>query len=219
MLRMKKQSGFSLIELMIALLLGLIVTGIAISMYVSTLGITRQTVTTMRLNQELRTTMDMMVRDIRRSGYWAAASLAGSPYEDAVAGGLPVNLFDDFTATAPTTASAATCVVLAYDYDGLGASDINKLIGYRLKDDAVEVLWKTSVITSGADCTGVSNWQNLTDENSTVITGLVFEPLPSAASFASAAARSIKITLTGQSATDARLVKQLVEEVRVRNDL
>lgn len=207
-----KQGGFSLIELMIALLLGLIVTGIAISMYVSTLGITRQTVTSVRLSQELRTVMDMMVRDIRRSGYWAGTSITGNPYDDAVSGGLPVNVFNYISA------SAANCVVLAYDYDSTGSSNIEHLIGYRedTTDNAVEVLWKTSGISSGADCT-VSGWQNITDENTTTITGLTFEPLPSAASFATASARSIRITLRGQSVSDSRLVKELIEEVRVRN--
>ncbi|GGC03729.1 hypothetical protein GCM10011352_32440 [Marinobacterium zhoushanense] len=218
MLRMKRQAGFTLIELMIALLLGLIVTAIAISMYVSTLGITRQTVTSVRLSQEMRTVMDMMVRDIRRSGYWAGGSLTGNPHAAVVSGGLPVNVF-----TSPKSSDSDSCVVLSYDYDADGAATIEHLMGYRMDDaqGAVEVLWaSSSTLTGDVDCSVLpSNWQNLTDNSTTVITQLLFQRLPSAASFASAAARSIRITLRGESSSDDRLVKELIEEVRVRNDI
>ncbi|MBV1786687.1 prepilin-type N-terminal cleavage/methylation domain-containing protein [Marinobacterium sp. D7] len=214
----KQERGFTLIELMIALLLGLIVTGIAISMYVSTLGITRQTVTSVRLSQELRTVMDMMVRDIRRSGYWAGTVIANNPHAGVVSGGLPVNVF-----TSPNSSDSNSCVVLSYDYDADGSATIEHLMGYRMDDaqSAVEVLWaSSSTLTGGVNCSVLpGNWQNLTDESTTVITQLLFERLPSAASFASAAARSIRITLRGESASDNRLVKELIEEVRVRNDL
>ncbi|KEA64527.1 Type IV fimbrial biogenesis protein PilW [Marinobacterium lacunae] len=217
MLKMRRETGFTLIEMMIALLLGLIVTGIAISMYVSTLGITKQTVTSVRLSQELRTVMDMMVRDIRRAGYWAGGTLTGNPH-GVVSGGLPVNVF-----TSPKSSDSNSCVVLSYDYDADGSATIEHLMGYRLDDaqNAVEVLWtSSSTLTGGVDCSVLpGNWENLTDDSTTVITELLFERLPSAASFASAAARSIRITLRGESASDDRLVKELIEEVRVRNDL
>ncbi|MBR9885081.1 MAG: prepilin-type N-terminal cleavage/methylation domain-containing protein [Oceanospirillales bacterium] len=217
MLKMRREAGFTLIEMMIALLLGLIVTGIAISMYVSTLGITKQTVTSVRLSQELRTVMDMMVRDIRRAGYWAGDVIANNPHA-VVSGGLPVNVFQS-----PNAAAADSCVVLSYDYDSDGSATIEHLMGYRLDDtqNAIEVLWaSSSTLTGGVDCSVLpGNWQNLTDQNSTVITELLFERQPSAAAFASAASRSIRITLKGESASDSRLVKELIEEVRVRNDL
>ncbi|MFC6670995.1 prepilin-type N-terminal cleavage/methylation domain-containing protein [Marinobacterium aestuariivivens] len=216
---LKFQQGVSLIELMIAMVLGLLVSAIVIGMFSSTVGSTRQAVSAMRLNQELRTVMDMMVRDIRRSGYWAGDSVASNPHASVIQAGLPVNVF-----TSPKSADANSCVVLSYDYDADQSATIEHLMGYRLDDaeGAVEVLWaSSSSLTSNVDCTVLNstNWENLTDREAVDITGLVFTPLPSAASFASATVRSIQITLTGQSKSDSKLVRQLIEEVRVRNDL
>jgi prepilin peptidase dependent protein B len=66
----KKETGFSLIELMIAMSLGLIVVGGAISVFLATSNSNRDVLNAMRLNQELRGVMSFVVRDLRRAGSW-----------------------------------------------------------------------------------------------------------------------------------------------------
>jgi type II secretory pathway component PulJ len=69
----KKQVGFSLIELMIAIALGMIIiTGVV---YVASSGMRTNTETlrTTRLEQELRGVLLMLNRDLKRAGYYANA--------------------------------------------------------------------------------------------------------------------------------------------------
>ncbi|HVR80736.1 MAG TPA: prepilin-type N-terminal cleavage/methylation domain-containing protein [Luteimonas sp.] len=65
--RSGKARGFSLIELMVALVVGLIVVGATLALVVAIMKSNRQTLQSTRLNQELRATMAVIVNDLRRS--------------------------------------------------------------------------------------------------------------------------------------------------------
>lgn len=59
--------GFSLIELMVALVVGLIVVGAVLALVVAIMKSNRQTLQSTRLNQELRATMAVIANDLRRA--------------------------------------------------------------------------------------------------------------------------------------------------------
>lgn len=63
------QQGFSLVELMIALIAGLIVSGAVLSFFLSSMKSNGEYVQSTRLTQELRNTLDLMTRDLQRAGY------------------------------------------------------------------------------------------------------------------------------------------------------
>ena len=65
----RAQSGFSLVELMIALVAGLLVSGATVAFLLSSMKSNGEYVTSTRLTQELRNTMDLVTRDLRRAGY------------------------------------------------------------------------------------------------------------------------------------------------------
>jgi len=65
--RASASGGFSLVELMIALVLGLIVVGAVIALVVAILHSNRQTLQSTRLNQELRATLALIANDLRRA--------------------------------------------------------------------------------------------------------------------------------------------------------
>lgn len=93
--------GFSLVELMVAMVLGLVVSGAVIALVVAIIHSNRQTLQSTRLNQELRATLAVIANDLRR------ARAVDDPLSIAVAaGGNPFRAVD--TAT-------AGCVVYAYD--------------------------------------------------------------------------------------------------------
>jgi prepilin-type N-terminal cleavage/methylation domain-containing protein len=71
---LSRQKGFSLVELMISLTLGLVVMGGALSIVTSILATNTSTLKMTRLNEELRTVMMMLTRDLRRAGSWGLAS-------------------------------------------------------------------------------------------------------------------------------------------------
>lgn len=111
MLMTKTQKGFNLIELMIALVLGLLVSAAAINIYVANMASQTENMKLMRLNQDMRSIMDLMVRDIRRSGFATSSPdtnfdcLKSNPFNK-------MGFFDSGTASA---SNPATCVVFAYN--------------------------------------------------------------------------------------------------------
>jgi len=219
MKRRSKQSGVTLIELMIGMLLGLIVTGIAISMYISTLGITRQTNNTVRLGHELRASLDLITKDIRRAGYWNGSNIASSPHASVIDQDLPLMVF---TASAPTAAvTDGDCVVLSYDFNRDGLTAVREILAYRLASSAIQSLYvASSSASSGVDCTITGDWNDVTDPSFVEITTLNFSLIPSGvASFAAASVRAIEIEIQGEVVSDDNIVRQLVEEVRIRNDI
>jgi type II secretory pathway component PulJ len=68
------QSGFGLVELMIGLLVGMIVVGAAVSLLGTTMTSSNDSIKMTRLDQELRQTMTMLTRDLRRATIWDPAA-------------------------------------------------------------------------------------------------------------------------------------------------
>jgi prepilin-type N-terminal cleavage/methylation domain-containing protein len=64
-----RQAGFSLIELMVALVAGLIVSAAVVAFTMSSFRSNGEYVLSTRLTQELRNSLDLVVRDLRRAGY------------------------------------------------------------------------------------------------------------------------------------------------------
>jgi len=64
-----QQKGITLIEIMIGLLVGAIITAGAINMFNNNLKSSTDNLNLTKLNQDMRAIMDIMVRDIRRAGY------------------------------------------------------------------------------------------------------------------------------------------------------
>jgi len=107
----KKMRGFSMVELMVGLVVGLIVSGSILAFTMSSFKSNSDYVQSTRLSQELRNTMDLVTRKLRRAGYDenALSYLAkgsGSPFTH-------LSL-----ATAGASAGTYKCVIYAYDRDG-----------------------------------------------------------------------------------------------------
>lgn len=73
---MKKMKGFSLIELMVAMVVGLFVAAIVATMYVSIIRANSTTVQVSRLNLDMQAALDIIARDIQRTGYASGAEAA-----------------------------------------------------------------------------------------------------------------------------------------------
>jgi len=71
---LKSSYGFSIVELMTALLIGLILISGVMGMYVSTVKNSRNLLSSASLSQELTAVMSILVNDIRRSGYWSGVN-------------------------------------------------------------------------------------------------------------------------------------------------
>lgn len=112
-------AGFSLVEMMVALVAGLIVSAAVIAFMLSSMKSNGQYVQSTRLTQELRNTLDLVTRDLSRAGYNDNALLFVSLPN--VSEFAPIFIKDNNPLVTPGTASTYEnadyrgCVLYAYD--------------------------------------------------------------------------------------------------------
>lgn len=107
--------GFSLVELMISLVAGLIVTGAALAFALASMRSNADFVGATQLTQELRNSMDLITRELRRAGY----DEFSMRYVNRPATVTVTSPFSTiFVANAGTSAS---CILYAYDRAAPGA--------------------------------------------------------------------------------------------------
>jgi prepilin peptidase dependent protein B len=174
-LTMKKQTGFTLIEIMIALTLGLIVVGATIAIYIATVGSSSSTIRSARLNHDLEAIMSLMINDIRRAGYWGGALM----YEPGAI--APENPFT--AATTNLQIPSSSCIVYSYDANGDGQATPNDTTDdvdgdefYGFKKDGNTIRMRKTGSTT-ANCTD-GTWEEFIDGNRIKITNLTFSFAP-----------------------------------------
>lgn len=158
----KPQAGFSLIELMIAMVLGLLVLGMMLSLYTTSMVNNNKINSLGRLNLEVKSLVELMSRDIRRAGYWSGASSA------ALSSGFANNAYGAQSA-ALAVSSDKTCITFAYDMNNTGdVPEAHEYVGYKLYQGGIYVR------SGNSNCATQSNWTLLT-HSQVVIDSLVFD--------------------------------------------
>lgn len=238
---MKNQSGFTLVEMMIALVLGLIVVGGGITLYGLAIRGGSDTIKSVRLNHDLDSVMLLMMNELRRAGYWAGAvdgaDARNNPF---TIGNSDIQILN-----------GGNCILYTYDADGdenvdSNASPDNEYYGFRLNGTAVQIrltgtttadcndgTWETINVTSGSEQVQITGLQFSFDpivnpsvpgvtkclDKGTLIS---YNSTCAAAALASgtnaAETRQINIVLGGQAANDPNVTKTLTDTVKVRND-
>lgn len=116
---MKQHSGFSLVELMVALAAGLVISGAAVAFLLSSFKSNGEYVQSTRLTQELRNSLDVVTRDLRRAGY-----------DDDALKYLSNSTISPFSKMRLVNPGAAnSCIIYAYDRAGGVAGEVNTDIG------------------------------------------------------------------------------------------
>lgn len=218
MAQAKRQRGFTLAELTVALAVGLVVLAGATSALVTSNNNNLDNLRLIRLNQELRSLVGIMAADIRRAGYnGGAIALVG-------AGATTPSPFE--TVTIGTMSIAGDCILYSYDDSSNGAGtnsngilDGNEYYGFRLNGNTVQRL---SASTPGT-CTSGS-WQALSDPNDTVVTTLNFtltdNQICNATLFSGMHMQTVTISITARPANiaDMAIARTVTESVRTRNE-
>jgi len=205
-----KQSGLTLIEMMIAILIGLIVMAGTIGVAVTSINTNSDNLQMMRLNQELQAVMTLMTRDTRRAGHWANTDpLFPNPF----AMGLVGSYMPGGTDWTDSNNIASTSRTFSYDADADGIDDGNdEEFGFRLNGNQVEMLDSNNA------------WLALTDPTVVNVTNLAFTVdvwCPSNVGCippVGIEVRELTIILTGVLANDVNVSRTLTEIVRLRND-
>ncbi len=201
-----KQKGFSLIELMISMVIGLIILAAVLTMFISMVGSNNDNLKSIRLKQDLRAAMGLITRDLRRAGFNsnAAADSATTPATN------PFDNIQIFTGNVEDTDAngdgvrAGNCVMFSYN-----ANDgSNELYGYQLATNVIESR------INGTPCG--SGWQGVTDSSLITITTLNFENTRVTES--GVTINQITVTLSGELSSDDDVSRTLIETIKVRND-
>lgn len=210
--------GLSIIELLIGVAIGLFILAGASAMFVNNVTNSRRLLLETRINQDLRSTMDLISRDLRRGAYWGN-SLAGT-----LATGDPsVTKPNPYSAV---TVDGSTQINYTYTRDAVENDTLNvptEQFGFKLD---------TTVNAIQMNIGGT--WQTLT--NTDILTVSAFSITPTETTIDVRAAcpktcvdpvtpscpriqvRTYNLTLTGASKIDPAVSRTLQSQVRVRND-
>jgi type IV pilus assembly protein PilW len=193
---MRSQKGLTLIEMMIAIVIGALVVGTVITIFISNVRSFRDNVAMSKLNQELRGVMTFISDEVKRAGYSA------DPDENA------------FMAE---TNVVAGCIRYSYDEDADGIKDGNESFGFRLNANAIE--WANN--NTAADCSSATTWEDITDTTIASITGFDISPTPLTAIPAGGVdIYQVTLTITAQTTISGNdtATRSITEVIRVRND-
>jgi len=161
-----KQTGFSIVELLVGTVVGLLVITGVMTVYLSAVKSSADTLKAAKLNQELNAAMSLMIRDVRRAGYYEGVSVANLTNPFMVSAGTnPTNL--DIKAT------NGPCVLYTYDRDGAGATanTASEFFGFRLNNNAIEI--RTGAGDKTNSCTN-GTWAPITDNSVITVSALTF---------------------------------------------
>lgn len=239
---MKKQTGLTLIEIMISLLIGLIIISATIGIYITAIRGSTDTLRSARLNHDLDSALALMVNDIRRTGYWSGAMVGSNSANN------------PFTqATTDLQIPSASCVLYTYDTGfvgtgagtGVGFVDANEYYGFKREGtniqmrtsgnttaDCAQGQWENFNVSAGNEQIGVTNltftesFRCLRKRVAAVPTDLSYNTTCAEVDIAGNLAtgdrvietREITITLAGRVNQDQSITKNLTGRVKVRND-
>jgi prepilin peptidase dependent protein B len=240
---MKKQNGYTLIEIMIALALGLIVIGSTMAIYISTIKGSSDTVKAARLNHDLESVMALMINDIRRAGYWGGAKVGANSNNNPFTSetGDMTNIQVRNLAEPTDDVTLGDCILYSYDANADSAVNNNERYGFRLKNGTINMRL-SGESADPATCDGDDDtWEENITGDQIYITLLTFdlsnskcENVTASTTFNSRCAdvpsgnlntddqivetRQVTITLSGRLTSDPTVTKTLTDSVKVRND-
>ncbi|MBI5450615.1 MAG: hypothetical protein HY940_04585 [Gammaproteobacteria bacterium] len=212
----------TLIELLLGSLLGLLLLATLLNAWLQLAASSQRQLGQLRLEHELRSTVLLMTRDLRRAGYWhwqpgSAASLYDNPFlQPATRPRL---------ARATVSEAADSCITFSYDLDGDGLVNDGslELFGYRQRSGALE----TRSSASAAACSS-GQWQDITTAGIEITTlqftlDTVHHAMATSSPCSTGAAcvgdMLIGITLAGQLQGQPHTRHTLQEQIHVRNPL
>lgn len=207
-----RQRGLTLVELMVGIAVGMFVLAGATLMLSSQLGDNRRLLLETQLQQDLRASMDIMTRELRRAGstplaidnLWQAGM--APPHPNTLS---PITLDED-----------GTSIEFKYRREGSREGPW----GFRLQDGRIE------------SRLGDSGWQDLTDRGVMEVTAFqvvaedeAVESLPCAkacsadpddtACWPTLTTRTYSISIEAKSVQDPNVLRSQSSRVRVRNDV
>ena len=201
---MIKQRGATLIEMMIAMLLGITALSVLSSVIGMGVGSNGRMLAQTRLKEELSSIMALIVRDVRRAGYFANTNLmVADPTNN------PNPFANSIVVSEFAGEAANSCLLYSYDGNGNGVIDAapSEAYGFRLRENSLEMR------QGGLTCTE-AGWQDLTDDDVVSVTGLTFNVVQTVANNVNS--YEVTVTLQGTLADLPNVSRTYAETFLVR---
>ncbi len=217
----RSSAGFSLVEMMVAMVAGLIVVGAVLSFTLASMQSNSENVRATRLQQELRTVMGLVTRELRRAGY----------NEDAI-GRVGRGTTLESPLDQVFISGDQQCVIFAYDAEGGTANQLDDGETKGLRRFVANGVGRIQYHPGGATdptCGADGGWLDLSDPVVTDVTTLRFcwadnaanHTCAGAAPAGTAVVRRILVDITGVPRVGrdaADFVRTAQASVRVRAD-
>ncbi|MGI9290628.1 MAG: PilW family protein [Gammaproteobacteria bacterium] len=224
----RNNAGFSMMELMISLAIGLVVTSTMIALMSNSLSNTSRIVQMNNLSEELRTNMMLMSRDLRRSSYSANAIYCYGNPDCTTLGSVgaagyilmpgDININD-----------ANTCLTYSLDRDHDGDATEDGSGGFRrvVSNGVGQIeMW---IGDNSPDCASThANWVALSDNTKVDITSFVVndnlsynETLVSDGdgnTLETQRVRRIRMSIDGQLINDTSITRTIENVIKIRNN-
>ena len=237
-----RQLGFTMVEMMIAIVAGIVVTGAAVAFTITSIKANSDYVSSTRLVQDLRNSIDFITADVRRAGYDQNAMLyVANP--SIAAGSAFAPILVDSTA-------GANCMIFAYDRPNgtrgtvdVGNGEVRAV--RRATTGGIGVIevaesFSTTRPTCGGagpdysaypiECNATSGWCPLTDPRildiatftigTSAVTGNThgLQDKAGGSGFNAMKLREYRFTLTGSLVKDPAVTRTVRSNVKVRAD-
>jgi type II secretory pathway component PulJ len=226
-----KQSGASLMEVLVAMSISLVVTAAMIAMMSNTLGTTARIINMTKLQDDMRVAMQMMTRDVRRSSYNAFSELCYANHDCGddssgltLAGDIVIN-------------EAKSCFTFLMDRDHDGDSTEDAAGGFRhvfVDDVGVIEMWTGDNSPNCGDDAGAPGWVQITNPENMDIFAFSVEDrltadgkklsyteviLDNGTDKVEQKVRKLQLDMQGQLVLDNSIQRHIVDIIDVRNDL
>lgn len=214
---LSSQRGLSLVELMVGITVGLFVVAAAATLVANQLGDNRRLLLETQVLQDLRSSMDIITRQLRRAGAGTANNVQSGIALSPATGGAS----SPFGVITPLSA-AGTETQFTYYFDASQQGPY----GFKLEGNVIKSRMQAAV-------GGGYQWQELTDPNTLKVTRfsitprtVASTPLPcpklcsdgSTDCWPRLLVRSLQVDIEAEARNDAAVRRALRNDVRVRND-
>jgi type IV pilus assembly protein PilW len=216
---MNKQRGIGLIEMLISMTLSLLAVGAMVVLMSSTLGTGTTTIQMSRLSQELRASMQLMSRDLRRANFHSGFLSCFANID--CRNDLDIN---EYVNNIHINA-AGNCFWYWLDRNGDADLTNDAVGGFRYS--TVGGIGVIQMRTSGneeANCDDSDDWELITDPNTVEITSFVVsdddsytETLTTAG--ATQIVEKIRLQINGRMARNSNVQREIEDLILIRNDI
>jgi Tfp pilus assembly protein PilW len=224
-----KQTGASLMEVLIAMSISLVVTASMIALMANSLSSTARIIQMTKLSDDMRVALQMMSRDVRRSSY-NANSMFCYANDDCASDGA-ITAAADITLVDLDSDSVNDCFTFLLDRDHDGDSTEDSAGGFRrvtASGVGVIEMWAGD---SSPDCTaagGSAGWVQITNpDNMDIFDFSVDDDLSysqvilddGAGNTITQRVRKVHMDIQGRLVLDNSISRQMEDTIAIRNDL